>query len=87
MDDSVIIYDETTERYEEEIKPIPTNFNEKKSTFKKKKLILLPFLLITKALLIAVTIYYYMIKYGAKKTIYFHFNLQITNQKKIHTEI
>ena len=38
MDDSVIIYDETTERYEEEIKPIPTNFNEKKSTFKKKKI-------------------------------------------------
>ena len=52
-----------------------------------KKKVLLPFLLITKALLIAVTIYYYMIKYGAKKTIYFHFNLQITNQKKIHTEI
>ena len=34
MDDSVIIYDEATEPYEEEIKPIPTNFNEKKSTFK-----------------------------------------------------
>ena len=34
MNDSVIIYDEATEPYEEEIKPIPTNFNEKKSTFK-----------------------------------------------------
>ena len=79
MNDSVIIYDEATEPYEEEIKPIPTNFNEKKSTFKKKNLILLPFLLITKALLIAVTIYYYMIKYGAKKKHLFPF--QFTNNK------
>ena len=46
---------------------------------KKKNLILLPFLLITKALLIAVTIYYYMIKYGAKKKHLFPF--QFTNNK------
>ena len=69
MDDSVIIYDEATEPYEEEIKPIPTNFNEKKSTFKKKKFNLTSI----------VTIYYYMIKYGAKKKHLFPF--QFTNNK------
>ena len=42
----------------EEIKTIPTNFNEKKSVYKTKNFyILFAFLLITIALLIAVTIY------------------------------
>ena len=30
MDDSTIIYDEVIESYDEEIKTIPTNFNEEK---------------------------------------------------------
>ena len=52
MDDSVII------SIDQEIKTIPTNFNEKKATCKTKNFyILLAFLLITKALLIAVSIY------------------------------
>ena len=58
MDDSVIICDEVIESYDQEIKTIPTNFNEKKATCKMKNFyILLAFLLITKALLIAVSIY------------------------------
>ena len=58
MDDSVIICDEVIESYDQEIKTIPTNFNEKKATCKTKNFyILLAFLLITKALLIAVSIY------------------------------
>ena len=63
MDDSVIICAEIIETYDEE-----TNFNEKKPTCKTQKFyILLAFLLITIALLIAVSIYCYLIKYGAKQ--------------------
>ena len=47
---------------------IPTDFNEKKATCKMQSLyILLPFLLITIALLIAVSIYYYLINYLAEQ--------------------
>ena len=57
MDDSAIICDEVMESYDEEIKTIPTNFNEKKATCKRQNLhILLSFLLITIALLIVVSI-------------------------------
>ena len=59
MDYSAIIFDEGIESYEKE-----TNFNEKKATCKKHNFyILLAFLLITIALLIAVNIYCYLIKY------------------------
>ena len=34
MDDSTIIYDEVIKSYDEEIKTIPTDFNEKKVTCK-----------------------------------------------------
>ena len=34
MDDSTIICDKVIKSYEEEIKTIPTNFNEKKVTYK-----------------------------------------------------
>ena len=34
MDDSVIMFDEVIESYDQEIKTIPTNFNEKKATCK-----------------------------------------------------
>ena len=50
----------------EETKIILTNFNEKKAACKTQNIyILLAFLLITIALLIAVSMYYYMIKYRA----------------------
>ena len=45
--------------------------------------ILLAFLLITIALLIARSIYCYLIKYSAKQNIYYHLNSQITNEKKL----
>ena len=55
IDDSVITRDEIIE----ETKAVPINFNEKKQNF----YILCAFLLITIALLIAVSTYYYLIKY------------------------
>ena len=64
MDDSMITCDEVIKSYDEKIKTIPTNFNEKKVTCKTQSFyILLAFLLITIALLIAVSIYCYLIKY------------------------
>ena len=73
MDDSVIICDEVIKSSDEEIKTIPTNFNEKKVTCKTQSFyILLVFLLITIALLIAVNFYCYLIKYQAKNVLPFH---------------
>ena len=58
MDDSVITCDEIIESYDKETKIVTTNFNGKKATCKTKTLyILLTFLLITIALLIAVNNY------------------------------
>ena len=62
MDDSVITYDEIIEE------TVPTNFIETKVTCKTQNFyILLAFLLVTTALLIAVSIYCYLIKYQAKQ--------------------
>ena len=36
IDDSMIICDEVIKSYQEEIKTVPTNFNEKKVTFKRQ---------------------------------------------------
>ena len=73
MDVSAIIYDEVIESYDEEI-----NFNEKKAICKTKNFcILLAFLLSTIALLIAVSIYSYLIKYQRKHL----FPFQNTNNK------
>ena len=78
MDDSVIACDEIIESNDEETKTISTNFNEKKATCKTQNLyILLSFLLITRAFLIAVSIYCYFIKQN-RNTCY-HFKSQITN--------
>ena len=70
IDDSVIPFDEIIESYDEDTKSKlydETNFNEKKSNFKTQNVhILLVFLLITIALLIAVSCYF--IKCRAKKT-------------------
>ena len=58
---------------EEEIKAIPTNFNENKVTCKTQIFyILLALLLVTIALLIAVSIYCYMIKYQTNHLLPFH---------------
>ena len=78
MDDSAISCDEIVESSDAE-----TNFNEKKATCKKKIFyILLTFLLITLVLLIAVSIYCYLIKYQEKQKhlllIYF---IENVNQK------
>ena len=50
-----------------ERKTISTNFNEKNAICETKKLYILLFLLTAVALLIAVSIYCYQIKYKAKK--------------------
>ena len=64
MNDSGIMCDEIIEPYVKETKTIPTNFNEKIAICKMQKLcILKAFLLITKVLLIAFSIYCYLIKY------------------------
>ena len=74
MDDSTIVCDKVTNSYEEEVKTIPSSFNEKKVTCKMKKFYaLLVFLLITIALLIAVSIYFYLIKYLTKNLFPFHY--------------
>ena len=68
MNDSAIICDEVIESYDEEIKIIPINFNEKKATCKTQTFyISLAFLLITIALFIAVSIYCYLLKYRSKQ--------------------
>ena len=83
MDDSVIMRDEVIESCNEDAEAKSTdkrNFNEKKATCKMQNFyILLVFLLITIVLLIAVTIYCYLIKYRAiqKHLLLFHF----TNNK------
>ena len=62
MDDSLIICDEVIELYEEE-----TNFTKKKAICKtQNSYILNDLLLITIALLIALSIYCYLIKYRGK---------------------
>ena len=64
MDNSAIICDEIIQQFDKETKNIPANFNEKKATCKTQNFyILLTFSLITIALLRAVCIYCYLIKY------------------------
>ena len=71
---SVVICDETIDT---------TKFNNKKVTCKKKILyILLAFLLITIALLIAVSTYYYLIKYQAKQKNLLPFHFLINKLKE-----
>ena len=70
MDDSAIMYDEIIEE------TVPMNLNENKANCKTQNFyILLEFLLTTIALLIAVSIYCYLIKYRGKKNhlLPFHF--------------
>ena len=79
MDDSAIIYDEIIDMKarsnNEETKIFPTNITYKTQSF----YILLAFLLISIALLIAVSIYCYLIKYKTKQK---HLRtFQLTNKK------
>ena len=79
MDDSAITCDEVIELYHKDADAEAksnnkansykeTNFNEKKATYKTQNFyILLAFLSITIALLVAVSIYCYLIKYRAKQ--------------------
>ena len=69
MDDPVITCDEVIELYHEEIKTVLTNFNEKNMTYKTQSFYIsltFTFALSTIKLLIAVSIYCYLIKYQAK---------------------
>ena len=68
MDGSTITCDEIIESYNEDTKAVSTNFNEKETICKMQNFyILLVFLLITIALMIAVSIYCYSIKYRVKQ--------------------
>ena len=79
MDDSAIICDEVIKSYEE-TKTILANSNEKKVTCNVQNFyILITFLLITIVLLIAVSIYRYLIKYQANQKHLLPF--QFTNNK------
>ena len=76
----MITYAEIIESFDGETKTIPTNFNEMKVTCKTQNFyILLAFLLITIALLIAVSIYCYLMKYQVKQKYLLPF--QVTNNK------
>ena len=71
MNDSTIIRDEAIKSYDEGIKTVPVNFNEKKVYCKTQNFyLLLAFLLIT--ILIVVSIYCYLIKHQAKNLLLCH---------------
>ena len=78
MDDSSIICDEIIEE------AVPINLNENKANCKTQNFcILLAFLLVTVILLIAVSIYYYLIKYQAKQKHLLPFNFKNSKLKEI----
>ena len=75
MDHSVIISDEVTKLFDEEIKTIPTSFNENNITCKTGGFyILVTFLLINITLLIAVSIYCSLINYRPKQRLLLPFH-------------
>ena len=68
------------ESYDDETKQISTNFNEEKTTCKLQNFyILVAFIIISIALMIAFSIYCYLIKYQAKQKHLLPF--QFTNNK------
>ena len=84
MDDLAIMYNKIIESYDEETKTIPANFIEKKTTYKTQNFyILFAFLLISIALLIAVSIYYSLIKYQAKQNHLLPFDVTNKELKEI----
>ena len=94
VDDSVITCDEIIQSKDKKAEAKSnneTNFNEKKATFKTQHFyILFAFLLITIALLIAVSIHCYLIKYQAKRKHLLPFHninkciIKISNKVKIY---
>ena len=82
-DSAIVICDEIIESCDEETKTIPTNFNERKATCKVQNIYILLTFLVTIALLIAVSICGYLIKYRAKQK-NFHFTTQIMNLEKFY---
>ena len=76
------IIDMQAKSNDKEPKTVPTNYNEKNITCKTQNFyILLTFLLITIVLLIAVSIYRYLIKYQAKQKQKHLLTFQVTNNK------
>ena len=72
--------DKVIESYEKQTKTIPTTFNEKKAICKTQNFyMLLSFLLITIALVIAFSIYCYLININQNKNIYYRFTSQIAS--------
>ena len=72
------------ESYVEETKTIPTDCYEKKANCKTKDLyILLVFSLSTISLLMAISIYCYLIKYQAKQKLLLRFNVTNNELKEI----
>ena len=85
MNDSAITCAEIIEPYHKERKSILTYFNKNKATCETQIFyILLAFLLVAIALLIAVNMYSYLIKYRAKQIFFYHFTTQITNYEKFY---
>ena len=79
-----LLRDEIIESNDEETKTIPTSFDEKKATCKTQNFyVLLAFLLITISVLIAVSIYCYLIKYRAKQKHLLPFHVIINELKEI----
>ena len=88
MDDSAITWDEIIKSYDEEPKTIPKNFNEQKATCKTQNFyILLAFLLITVKLLLAASIYCYLIKYLAKEKYLLPFHVANNELKRNYVSI
>ena len=84
MNDSAIMCDEiidvAAKSNDEDTKNIPTNFNEKKVPCKTQNFyILIAFLLIAIALLIVVSVQYYLMKYQGKQKHLLSFQSQRTN--------
>ena len=76
------IIDMQAKSNDKEPKTVPTNYNEKNITCKTQNFyILLTFLLITIVLLIAVSIYRYLIKYQGKQKQKHLLTFQVTNNE------
>ena len=79
-----LLRDEIIESNDEETKTIPTSFDEKKVTCKTQNFhVLLAFLSITISVLIAVSIYCYLIKYRAKQKHLLPFHVTNNELKEI----
>ena len=88
MDDSAITCDEIIESYDEETKTIPKNFNEQKATCKTQNFyILLAFLLITVELMLAASIYCYLLKYLTKEKYLLPFHVANNELKRNYVSI